>query len=178
MASGCNASKQKLAVLGVAAPLVESPDSLTLTYLGLAPTLQLGLDVLGSDVVHRMTSAACPRMKPCGQWRWRTQRADVPCPRPKFIPGHPNLSRPGTLLFAAADLLKPQSRPGCPKYLTAQPAALPLAENSPTSRPQYYSAWLGQDTKVQTKPHSQSHAVSVKDLQTFAQSQVLLDSLC
>ena len=31
---------------------------------------------------------------------------------------------------------------------------------------------------VQTKPHSQPHAISVKDLQMFALSQALLDVLC
>ena len=100
---------------------------------------------------------------------------DVPCLCPKFVPGRSNLTRPGAPLFAAADPSRPQSRPGSPKYSMEQPAAPPLAENSPTSHPQHYSTRRGQDAKVQTKPHSQSHAVSVKDLQTFAQSQVLLD---
>ena len=158
-------------------PPAESPNSPTLTYLGLAPALQLGQDALGSDAVHQMTSAACPRMKPCGQRWWRTQWVDVTCPRPKFVPRRPNLSHPGAPLFAAADPFRPQSHPRCPKYSMAWPAAPPLAENSPTSHPQHYLAQCGQDAKVQMKPHFQTHAVSVKDLQTFAQSQVLLDSL-
>ena len=107
-ASGCDALKQRLAVQCIVAPPVESPDSLTLTYLGLAPTLQLGWDVLWSDAVHCMISAACPQTKPCGQWWWRMQRVDVPCPHPKFAPGHPNLSHPGAPLFAAADPSRPQ----------------------------------------------------------------------
>ena len=156
-------------------PPAESPDSLTLSYLCLAPSLQLGRDVLESNMVRRMTSAVHPRIKPCGQQQQMMQWVDIPCPRPKFVPGGPNLTHPGAPLFAAADASRPQSHPGCAKYLTAWPAALLLAENSPTSRPQHYSTQRGQDAKVQTKPHSQTLAVSVKDFKTFAQSLVLLD---
>ena len=102
------ASKQRLAARRVAAPPAESPDSLTLLYLCLAPSLEPGRDVLGSSAAHRMTSAAHPRTKPCGQRRRMTQRADVPCPRPRFVPGHPNLTRPGAPLCAAADPSRPQ----------------------------------------------------------------------
>ena len=35
-----------------------------------------------------------------------------------------------------------------------------------------------QDLMVQTKPHSQPHAISVRDLQMFALSQALLDVPC
>ena len=175
-ASGCNALKQRLAAWHVVAPPAESPNSLTLMYLGLAPSLKSGRDVLGSDMAHRMTSAVHSQTKLCGQWWWRMQQVDIPCLCPNFVPGRPNLSCPGTPLFAAADPSRPQSHPGCPKYSMVQPAALPLAENLPTSYPQYYSVRHRQDAKVQTKPHSQSHAVIVKDLQMFAQSQVLLDS--
>ena len=51
-ASGCDASKQKLAAWRIVVPPAESPNLLTLTNLGLAPALQLGQDVLGSGVVH------------------------------------------------------------------------------------------------------------------------------
>ena len=50
MASGCNASKQKLVAQRIVVPPADSPDLLTLTNLGLAPTLQLGQDVLGFGV--------------------------------------------------------------------------------------------------------------------------------
>ena len=159
----------------VAVPPVESPNSLTLLYLCLAPSLEPGRDVLGSSVAHRMMSVARPRMKACGQRRRMTQRVDVPCTRPKFVPGLPNLTCPGAPLCAAADPLRPQSCPGRPKYSMAQPAASLLAENSPTSHLQHYSGQRGQDAKVQTKPHSQTLAISVKDLKMFAQPLVLLD---
>ena len=180
-ASGRNASKQKLVVQHVAAPPAESPDSQTLTNLGLAPTLQPGRDVLGYSVAASLNDVcdACPWMKLCGQQRQKMQWVDDPCPHPKFVPGRPNLSRPGAPLFAAVNPSRPLSHPGRPKYLTAWPAAQPLAENSPTSHLQHYSGAVhGQDAMVQTKPHSQTHATSVKDLQMFAQSQVLLDSPC
>ena len=48
----CDASKQRLVARHVAAPPAESPDSLTLSYLCLAPTLQPGRDVLGSNAAH------------------------------------------------------------------------------------------------------------------------------
>ena len=174
-ASGHGASKQRLAAWRVAVPPAESPNLLTLSYLCLAPSLKPGRDVLGSNTAHRMTSLAYPRMKLCGQQWWMMQQVDIPCPCPKFVPGLPNLTRPGAPLCAAADPLRPQSRPGRPKYLTAQPVALLLAENSPTSRPQHYSGQHRQDIKVKTKPHSQTLAVSVKDIKTFAQPLVLLD---
>ena len=60
----------------------------------------------------------------------------------------------------------------------ARPAALLLAENSPTSCPQHYSVQRRQDAKVQMKPHSQTLAISVKDFKMFAQSLVLLDVPC
>ena len=178
MASGCDASRQKLAAWRLAAPPAESPNSLTLTNLGLAPTLQLGQDVLGYGTVHQMISAAHLWTKPCGQWQRKMQWVDNPCPCPKFVPGCPNLSHPGVLLFAAINPSRPLSCPGRPKYSTAWPEAQPLAENSPTSHPQCYLVRRGQDTMAQTKPHSQTHAASVKGLQTFAQSQVLLDLPC
>ena len=103
------------------------------------------------------------------------QRVDIPCPCPKFVPGLPNLTRPGAPLFAATDPSRPLLHLGCPKYSTAWPAVLPLAESSPKSHPEHYSTQRGQDAKVQMKPHSQTLAVSVKDLQTFAQSQGLLN---
>ena len=53
--------------------------------------------------------------------------------------------------------------------------ALPQDGSSPTSRPQHYSGQHGQDAKVQTKPHSWTLAVNVKDFKTFAQPLVLLD---
>ena len=173
--SGCGASKQRLAAQHIAAPLAESPGLLTLLYLCLAPSLQPCQDVLGSNAAHLMTSVAHPRMKPCGQWWRMMQWVDVPCPCPKFVPGRPNSTRPGAPLFAAADPSRLQSHPGCPKYSTAQLAALLLAENSPTSRPQHYSGQHGQDAKVQTKPHSWTLAISVKDFKMFAQPLVLLD---
>ena len=123
-------------------------------------------------------SAACPWTKPCGQWWWEMQRVDDPCPCPKFVPGRPNLSHPGTPLYAAVNPSRPLLHPGCPKYSKAWPAVQLLAENSPTSRLQHYSTWRGQAAMVQMKPHSQNYAVSVKDLQTFAQSQVLLNLPC
>ena len=170
--------KAEVGGTAVAAPPAESPDSLTLTYLGLAPSLEPGQDILGSDAAHWMMSTVHPWTKPCGQRRRRTQQVDVPCLCPKFVPGLPNLTCPGAPLFAAADPSRPKLHPGCPKYLMVWPAVPLLAKNSSTSHPQHYSARRGQDPKVQTKPHSQSHAISVKDLQTFAQSQVLLDLSC
>ena len=47
-----DASKQRLAAQRVAAPPAESPNLLTLTYLGLALSLKPGQDVLGSNAAH------------------------------------------------------------------------------------------------------------------------------
>ena len=174
--SGRGASKQRLAARHVAAPPAESPNSPTLMYLCRAPSSQLGRDVLGSSAVHQMTSAACPRTKPCGQRQRMKQRADVPHPR--CIPGRQNSTRPGAPLCTAADPLRPQWCPGRPKYSTSQPAALPQDGSLSTSRPQHYSGQHGQDAKVQTKPHSWTLAVNVKDFKTFAQPLVLLDLPC
>ena len=113
--SGCDASKQKLAAQCIVTPPAESPDSLTLTNLGLAPALQPGQDVLGSGMACRMTSTVHPQMKLCGQRWWKMQWVDDPCPCPKFVPEHPNLSHPGALLFAAVNPPRPQSHPRCPK---------------------------------------------------------------
>ena len=118
-------------------------------------------------------------MKPCGQ-RWREmQWVDDPCPCLKFVPGRPNLSHPGAPLYAAVNPSRPQLRPGRPKYSTAHGLWCSCWLRT---RPKviYNITWQcsGQDVMVQMKPHSQTHAVSVKDLQMFAQSQVLLDSPC
>ena len=59
-----------------------------------------------------------------------------------------------------------------------QPVAHLLAENLPKSHQQHYLAWCWQDLMVQTKPYSQPHAISIKNLKTFALSQALLDVLC
>ena len=171
--SGRGASRQRLVVRRIAAPPAESPDSPTLMYLCLAPSSQPGRDVLGSSTVRRMMSAAHPRMKPCGQRRRMKQRVDVPCPQ--FVPGCQNSTRPGAPLCAAADPSRPQWRPGRPKYSTSQAAAWPQDGSSSTSRPQHYSGQHGQDAKVQTKPHSRTLAVNVKDSKKFAQPLVLLD---
>ena len=56
-------------------------------------------------------------------------------------------------------------------------AVQPLARNLPETCPQHYLTWYRQVFMVQTKPHSQPHTVSVKDLQIFALSQALLDVL-
>ena len=171
--SGRGASKQRLAARRVAAPPAEYPDSPTLMYLCRAPSSQPGRDVLGSGAAHQKTSAARPRTKPCGQRRRMKQRADVP--RPRCVPGRQNSTRPGAPLCAATDPSRPQWRPGRPKYSTSQPAAWPQDGSSSTSRPQHYSGQHGQDAKVQTKPHSRTLAVNVKDSKKFAQPLVLLD---
>ena len=153
MASGCGSSKQKLVAWCEVAPPAEAPNLLILTMNGLVPTLQLGRDILGFGAAHRMIFVACLWMKPCGQ-RWlEKQQADDLCPHLKSVPGRP-------------------------KYSTARPAVQLLAENSPKSHPQCYLAWHRQDIMAQMKPHSQTHAVSVKDLKKFAQSQALLNVLC
>ena len=125
-----------------------------------------------------MICAAHPWMKSYGQFWWEKQQADDLCLCLKSVPGRPNLSHPGAPLYAAVNPLRPLLHPGRPKYSVAWPVAQLLAENSPTSCPQHYLARCGQDVMAQTKPHSQTHAASVKDLQTFAQSQVLLDLPC
>ena len=125
-----------------------------------------------------MMFAVHPWTKPCSQWRWDMQRVDNLCPCPKFVPGCPNLNCPSAPLYAAVNPSRPLVHPGRPKYSMAWPVAQLLAENSPKSHPQCYSAWRGQDIMAQTKPHSQTHAVSVKDLKTFSQSQALLDLPC
>ena len=125
-----------------------------------------------------MMFAACPWMKPCGQWQQEKQQVDNLCPCPKSVPGHPNLSHPGAPLSVAVSPLGLLSRPRRPKYSMARPAAQLLAKNSPKSHLQHYSAWHKQDVMVQNKPHSQPHDVSAKDLKTFALSQALLDVLC
>ena len=122
--------------------------------------------------------AVCPWMNPCGQWWREMQWVDDLCPHPKSVPGCPNLSRPGAPLYAAVNPSGPLSHPGCPKYSTAQPAAQSLAENSPKSHPQCYWVWCRQDIMAQTKPHSPTHAISIKDFKTFALSQAILDSPC
>ena len=135
-----DASKQKLAAWRIVVPPAESPDLLTLTNLGLAPTLQLGQDVLGFGTAHQMMFAAHPWMKPCGQ-RWQEmQQVDNLCPCPKFVPGCPNLSHPGAPLYAAVNPSRPLLHPGRPKYSMARPAVQLLAENSPKSCPQRYLA--------------------------------------
>ena len=171
--SGCGASKQRLAAQRVAAPPAEYPDSPTLKYLCRAPSSQPGQYVLGSSAAHQITSAAHPRTKLCGQRRRMKQRADVPHPR--CVLGRQNSTHPGAPLCAAADPSRPQWHPGRPKYSMSQPAALLQDESSSTSRPQHYSGQHGQDAKVQTKPHSRTLAVNVKDFKTFAQPLVLLD---
>ena len=129
-------------------------------------------------MVHQKIFAAHPWMKPCGQWWWEKQQVDDLCPRPKPVPGHPNLSHPGAPLYAAVSPSRPLLHPGCPKYSTVQPAVQLLAENLPKSHLQHYLAQCGQDLMAQTKPHPQPHAVSAKDLKTFALSQALLDVPC
>ena len=117
-------------------------------------------------------------MKPCGQ-RWREkQQVDDLCPCPKSVPGCPNLSHPGAPLYAAVSPSRPLLYLRHPKYSMARPAVQPLAENLPKSCLQHYLVWLGQDLMAQTKPHSQPHAVSAKDLKTFALSPALLDVPC
>ena len=177
-ASGHNASKQKLAAWRIAVPLAESPDLLTLINLGIAPTLQVGQDVLGFGTANWMMFVAHPWMKPYGQWWQEMQLVDDFCPCPKFVTGRPNLSRLGAPLYAAVNPSRPLLHPRRPKHSTAWPAVQPLAENLPKSCPQCYLAWHGQDVMAQTKPHSQTHAISIKDLKTFAQSQALLDVPC
>ena len=167
------ASKQRLAARHIAVPPAEYPDSPTLMYLCRAPSSQPGRDVLGSGVAHQMTSAACPRTKPCGQ-RWRMKQR-VGVQHPRCVPGRQNSTRPGAPLCAATDPSRPQWRPGRPKYSTSQAAAWPQDGSSSTSRPQHYSGQHGQDAKVQTKPHSWTLAVNVKDSKKFAQPLVLLD---
>ena len=146
--------------------------------LGLAPALQPGRDVLGFGMAHQMMFVARLWMKLYGQWWWETQWVDDICPCPKSVPGHPNLSNLGAPLYAAVNPSRPLPRPRGPKYSTARPAAQLLAENSPKSHLQRYLALHGQDVMVQTKPHSQTHAISIKDLKIFAQSQALLDLPC
>ena len=154
MASGRDASKKKLVVQCIAAPPVESPDLLTLMNLGLAPALQLGRDVLGFGAAHQMMFVVLPWIKPCGQRRWDTQQVDDLCPCPKSVPGRPNLSHQGALLYAAVNPSRPLLHPRCSKYSTAWPAVQPLAENSPKGCLQCYLAWCRQDVMAQTKPHS------------------------
>ena len=103
-------------------------------------------------------------MKLCGQRWWEMQQVNNFYPHPKFVPGCPNLSRPGIPLYAAVNPSRLLLHLRRPKYSTARPAAQPVAKNSPKSYPQRYLAWCGQDVMAQTKPHSQTHAVSVKDL--------------
>ena len=100
------------------------------------------------------------------------------CPRPKSVPGCPNLTHLGAPLFIAVSPSRPLFLPGRPKYSMAWPAAQLLAKNLPKSHLQHYLAQCGQDVKVQTKPHSQPYAVSAKDLKAFALSQALLDVPC
>ena len=124
-----------------------------------------------------MMFAVHPWMKLCGQ-RWQEkQQVDNPCPCPKSVPGHPNLSRPGAPLSAAVSPSRPLLHPVRPIYSTAWPVAQLLAENLPKSCLQYYLVRHGQDIMAQIKPHSQPHAVSANDLKTFALSQALLDVL-
>ena len=157
----------------------ESPDLQTLMILGSCSHFTAGLRYtrVWCGALNDVCSASIG-MKLCGQWWWKMQWVDNPCPCPKFVLGRPNLSHPGAPLYAAVNPSRPLSCPGCPKYSTAEPAAQLLAENSPKSHLQDYSVWCGQDVMVQMKPHSQTHAVSIKDLQMFAQSQVLLDLPC
>ena len=103
---------------------------------------------------------------------------DVLCLSPKSVPGCPNLSHPGAPLYAAVNPSRPLSHPEHPKYSTARPVVQPLAENLPKSCLQHYLVRHGQDIMAQTKPHSQPHAISAKDLKTFALSQALLDVPC
>ena len=125
-----------------------------------------------------MMFAACPWMKPCGQQWWEKQQADGLCPHPKSVPGRPSLSRLSTPLYTAVNPSRLLLCPRHPKYSTAWPAVQLLAENSPKSCLQYYLMWRGQDIMVQTKPHSQTHAIGAKDIKTFALSQALLDVPC
>ena len=86
------------------------------------------------------------------------------CPCPKSVPGCPNLTHPGALLFEAVIPSRPLLRPKRPKYSAVQPTAQSLADNSPKSRPQYCLAWYKQDVMAQMKPHSQPYVISTKDL--------------
>ena len=119
-----------------------------------------------------------PWIKLCGQRWWEKQQVNDLCPCPKSAPRHPNLSRPGTPLSIAVNPSRPLLHPSCPKYSMARPAAQPLAENLPKSHLQHYLVWCGQDVISQTKPHSQTHAISAKDLKTLSLSQALLDVPC
>ena len=107
------------------------------------------------------------------------QQVDNLCPCPKSVPGRPNLSHPGAPLYAAVNPSRPLLHPGRPKYSTAWPAAQLLArELAQKSSTTLLGMACRQDVMVQMKPHSQTHAVSAKDLKTFALSQALLDVPC
>ena len=108
----------------------------------------------------------------------QTQWVDDLCPHLKFVPGCPNLSHPGAPLYAAVNPSRPLSHPGHPKCSMAWPLVQLLAENSPKSHPQSYLVRCRQDIMEQTKPHSQTHAISVKDFKIFALYQALLDLPC